>query len=210
FARALQTEYEEECGVTFGKVPLTALARLSRVVDGHEEPIGHAAAETLRAALVAQEMLDADGRIQPAFDPKRPDFTLELPAAQCDLMPAVVDLLASYQIERHIRKERDEGVNRLKKEVVLSPEFQALWERIKPRTTYRVEFETEVLVQRAVAAIKRMERIETPRVRVIAGQLGVEKGGITATAMSVAEEPVAYGSRPVPDLLAYLQNETEL
>jgi type III restriction enzyme len=36
FARALQTEYEDECGVTFGKVPLTALARLSRVVDGHE------------------------------------------------------------------------------------------------------------------------------------------------------------------------------
>jgi len=121
-----------------------------------------------------------------------------------------VDLLASYQIERHIRKERDEGVNRLKKEVVLSPEFQALWDRIKPRTTYRVEFETEVLVQRAVAAIKHMERIEPPRVRVIAGQLGVGRGGVTAAAVSVAEDPIAYENRPVPDLLAYLQNETEL
>ena len=155
-------------------------------------------------------MLDAEGRIQPAFDPQRPDFTLELPEAQRDLVPAVVDLLASYQIERHIRKERDEGVNRLKKEVVLSPEFQALWDRIKPRTTYRVEFETEVLVQRAVAAIKHMERIEPPRVRVIAGQLGVGRGGVTAAAVSVAEDPIAYENRPVPDLLAYLQNETEL
>ena len=36
FARALQTEYEEDCGVTFGKVPLTALAKLVRVVDGVE------------------------------------------------------------------------------------------------------------------------------------------------------------------------------
>jgi type III restriction enzyme len=210
FARALQTEYEEECGVPFGKVPLTALARLSRVVDGHEQPIGRAAAAALYTALVEQKMLDADGRIQPAFDPKRTDFTLALPAAQRDLVPAVVDLLASYQIERHIRKERDEGVNHLKKEVVLSPEFQTLWERIKPRTTYRVEFETEVLVQRAVAAIKRMEQIETPRVRVIAGQLGVGRGGVTAAAVSVAEDPIAYGGRPVPDLLAYLQNETEL
>jgi len=125
-------------------------------------------------------------------------------------VPAVVDLLSSYQIERHIRKERDEGVNHLKKEVTLSPEFQALWERIKPRTTYRVEFETEILVQRAVDAIKRMERIETPRVRVIAGQLGVGRGGVTAAAVSVAEDPMAYGDRLVPDLLAYLQNETEL
>ena len=122
-------------------------------------------------------------------------------------MPAVVDLLSSYQIERHIRKERDEGVNRLKKEVTLSPEFQALWDRIKPRTTYRVEFATDVLVQRAVEAIKRMERIETPRVRVIAGQLGVGRGGVTANAVRVAEDPMAYGNRPVPDLLAYLQNE---
>ena len=69
FARALQTEYEEDCGVTFGKVPLTALAKLTRVVDGEEQPIGREAAETIRAALVEQKMLDADGRIQPAFDP---------------------------------------------------------------------------------------------------------------------------------------------
>ena len=45
FARALQTEYEEDCGVTFGKVPLTALAKLTRVVDGKEQPIGREAAE---------------------------------------------------------------------------------------------------------------------------------------------------------------------
>ena len=69
FARALQTEYEDECGVTFGKVPITAFAKLARVVDGGEQPIGRAAAEELRAALVEQELLDADGRIQPAFDP---------------------------------------------------------------------------------------------------------------------------------------------
>ena len=40
FARALQIEYEEDCGVTFGKVPITALAKLTRVVDGEERPIG--------------------------------------------------------------------------------------------------------------------------------------------------------------------------
>ncbi len=71
FARALQTEYEEDCGVTFGKVPLTAIARLTRVVDGEEQPIGREAAERIREALVQQKMLDADGRIQPAFDPKK-------------------------------------------------------------------------------------------------------------------------------------------
>lgn len=210
FARALQTEYEEDCGVTFGKVPITALAKIVQVVEGEEKPIGRETAEIIKKALVDQKMLDTEGRIQPAFDPKRKDFRIDLPEPQKELVPAVVDLLASYQIERHIRKDKDEGPNRLKKEVTLSPEFTALWDRIKPKTTYRVEFETDVLVQRAVDGIKRMERIEPPKIRVTAGQLEVRRGGVVTQAMSVAEEQVAFNQRPIPDVLAYLQNETEL
>lgn len=210
FARALQTEYEEDCGVTFGKVPLTAIAKLTRVVGESEQPIGREAAELIRAALENQNLLDNESRIQPAFDPKRKDFKLELPEEYKELAPAVIDLLSAYQIERHIRRERDDGPNRLKKEIVLSPEFRELWERIKPKTTYRVEFDTGVLVQRAVEELKRMERIEAPHIRVSAGQVEVKKGGVSATAVGIAEEKVKYGNLPVPDLLAYLQNETEL
>jgi type III restriction enzyme len=210
FARALQTEYEEDCGVTFGKVPLTALAKLVRVVEGMEKPIGLENAEAIKTALVSQKMLDIEGRIQPAFDPKRTDFKLELPEAQRDLTSAVIDLLAAYQIERHIRKDKDEGPNRLRKEMHLSPEFKALWDRIKPRTTYRVEFETDKLVDRSVDALKRMDKIEVPTIHVITGQIDVKKAGVTATAVGVAEERVSYSSIQLPDILAYLQNETEL
>ncbi len=85
-----------------------------------------------------------------------------------------------------------------------------LWDRIKPKTTYRVEFETDTLVVRAVDAIKRMEKIEAPKIHVAAGQVQVAKGGVITTAMSVAEEQPVYLVRALPDILAYLQNETEL
>jgi type III restriction enzyme len=210
FARALQTEYEDDCGVTFGKVPITAIAKLTRVVDGEPQPIGRESAETIKASLVAQKMIDTDGRLQPAFDPKKLDFKIDLPPALQDLAPAVVDLLASYQIERHIRQEKNEGTNRLKKEVTLSPDFIALWDRIKPRTTYRVEFETDELVRRTVTAIKKMEKIEAAKIRLTTGQVNVVRGGVTTAAVSAAEEKVSNKNRPVPDILAYLQNETEL
>jgi type III restriction enzyme len=210
FAKKLQTEYEDDCGVTFGKIPFTALVKLTHIVDGVEQPIGPMAAEVIRTSLVAQKMLDVEGRIQPAFDPRRKDFRLDLPEAQRDLTPTVIDLLSSYQIERHIRRERDDGLNRLRKEVTLSPEFVALWNRIKPRTTYRVEFETAKLVERAVDAIKQMETIDAPTIHIAAGQVQVVKGGVVTTAMSVAEEQPVYGARALPDILAYLQNETEL
>jgi type III restriction enzyme len=206
FARALQTEYEEDCGVTFGKVPITALARITRAVDGEEVPIGKDAAEVIRGALVTQKMLEADGRLGAAFDPKRKDFKLALPPAYSDLEPSVVDLLAAYQIERHIRKDTDEKPSRLKKEVTLSADFEALWNRIKPKTSYRVEFETETLAVRAVAAIKKMEKVEPPKIKVMAGRVEVRKGGVAAE----AGEQAANVRHGVPDVLAYLQNETEL
>ena len=210
FARALQSEYEEDCGVTFGKVPITAIAKLVRVIDEVEQPIGREQADVIKAALVQQKMLDTEGRLLPAFDPKKPDFKIELPIQLQELTPAVVDLLASYQIERHIRQDKDEKTNRLKKEVLISPDFQALWNRIKPKTQYRVEFETDELVRRAVAAIKKMDKIEAARIRVTAGKVGVVRGGVTTTAISAAEEQVTHHNRPSPDILAYLQNETEL
>ncbi|MBN1440210.1 MAG: DEAD/DEAH box helicase family protein [Anaerolineales bacterium] len=210
FARGLQTEYEEECGVTFGKIPLTAFAKLTRAADGVEQPIGRIAAEEIQLALVEQKVINPEGYIQPVFDPRRADFHLELPPAHQELAPAVVDLLAAYQLERHIRREKDERTNHLRKEIQLTPEFQELWNRIKPRTTFRVEFSTDELVRRAVDAIKQMEKIEIPIVRVTAGKVDVSKGGVAATALSVAEERPEFGSHPIPDILAYLQNETEL
>jgi type III restriction enzyme len=210
FARALQTEYEEDCGVTFGKVPLAALTRITRAVDGREVPIGKDAAEAIRAALVKQKMLEADGRLGVAFDPRKKDFKLDLPQEYSDLQPAVIDLLTAYQIERLIRKDTDEKPNKLKKQVTVSPDFEALWNRIKPKTVYRVEFETDALVGHAVAAIKRMEKIEPPKIRVTAGRVEVRKGGVAAAAVSAADEMATDLRHAVPDILAYLQNETEL
>ena len=209
YARGLQSEYEQE-GVSFGKVPLIALSKLTQVVDDEELPIGHEAAQDIRASLIEQKFLDEDNRIQPTFEPRRANFKLTFPEKLSHLEPAVVDLLSSYLIEHHIRREKQEGTNHFKKAVAASPEFIELWNRIKPKTTYRVEFDTTELVIKAVSAIKNMPRIEAPKIRISAGQVDVKKGGVTSTALNVAEDKVDYRVRPIPDILAYLQEQTEL
>ncbi|MDP1547104.1 MAG: DEAD/DEAH box helicase family protein [Anaerolineales bacterium] len=209
FARGLQSEYEKE-GISFGKVPLVALSKLTRIEGEEEKPIGREAAEQIRAALIEQNLLDENNRILPDFEPARPGFKLNLPDNLSALAPAVTDLLSSYILERHIRREKNEGTNKFKKAVEASPEFLELWNRIKPKTTYRVEFKTDDLVASAVRTIKAMPRIEAPKVVIRAGQVQVKKGGVAATAQSVSQDTVEYGSRPVPDILAYLQEQTEL
>ena len=210
FARSLQTEYEEDCGVTFGKVPITAFAKLLTIVNGEERPVGKEAAEAIKASLVEQKFIDKDGKIQSSFDPKKTGFTLTLPKELSELVPSVIDLLSQHQIEKHIRREKDERVNRFKKEVSLSPEFKALWDQIKPRTTYRVEFKTDDLVTKAVEAIDKMPKIEAPKIHVNTGLVKTQKGGVTTQAVSSAIESPVSSTKAIPDILAYLQNETEL
>jgi type III restriction enzyme len=209
FARGLQSEYERE-GISFGKVSLVALSKLTQVMDEVEKPIGREAAQDIRQSLIEQKYLDEENRIQPTFEPRRPDFKITLPDKYASLAPAVVDLLSSYLIERHIHREKQEGTNHFKKAVEASPEFVELWNRIKPCTTYRVEFRTDELVARAANTIRNMPRIEVPKIRVTAGRVEVKKGGVEASATSVAEEKVDYHTLSIPDILAYLQEQTEL
>jgi type III restriction enzyme len=208
FARKLQTEYEEDCGVTFGKVPIQAFVKMAQVVDGKEQPLGKEAAGEIWNSLIANGILAADGKIQPKFDPKKDGFTLNLPEPHKVLENQIVDVLSNYQIERHIRDNRKEGLNKIKKAVQLSPEFEELWERIKPRTTYQVEFTTDDLVHRAVQALRKMQKVEAAKVSFTTAELAITNAGVEAHAVAAKTETVQYRGS-LPDILAYLQNETE-
>lgn len=178
-------------------------------MEDEEQAVGRDGAKEIWEALLRGGFISEDGKIQATFDPLKPDLTLDLPDAHKDVEHAVIELLSSYQIERHVRRARDEGPNRLRKEVALTPEFQELWARIKPRTTYRVEFETDELIHSASHAIRNMEHIEPARLHLASGMLYVDKAGVQAHGLSALRETVEYHG-PLPDLLAYLQSETEL
>lgn len=79
--------------------PLHGLRQATRLVGGVEHKIGRDMAEAIRTSLIEQKLLDAKGRVRPAFDPKRKNFKLDLPDVYHDLIPAMVDLLAAYRIE---------------------------------------------------------------------------------------------------------------
>ena len=213
FADALQKEYERDCGVTFGKIPMTALSRLS-VVDGDvESPIGRDKAEILKAALVEQGILDQEGKILAAFDPKRQGFRLVVPSAlesEGITSADVVDLLSKYRMERHVQKDKDERPNPFNKQVLLNPDFKILWDQIKPRTRYRIGFSTDELVMTAAKAIKAMPAIKKPVVHVDEAALPVGGGGVGTRMIGSSTMDARATVTAIPDIIAYLQEATGL
>jgi type III restriction enzyme len=209
FARSLQTEYEEDCGVTFGKVPKFAFTKLVTLDGEVEKPVGREESEKIWQGLIERGFLDSSGKILPKFNPQTPDFDLGLPAGESELKADIIEILQSYQMDRHVKRDEEGKKLRFKKEVTLDPEFQELWNRIKPKTTFSVEYSTDELVKRAVKAIKEMEVIPPARIRWSESRVDVEKAGVTGTTIREGEVVVNYEG-PLPDVVAYLQNETEL
>jgi type III restriction enzyme len=209
FAKSLQSEYEEDCGVTFGKVPMLAFVKLERLDGEKTLALGRKGSEEIWKALQDKGLIDSTGRIQKTFNPKAKDLDLPLPEAYKELKAEVVDILSSYQLERHIKRDEPGKKLAFKKAVSLDQDFQELWSKIKPRTTYAVEYKTEILVQNAVNAIRKMEKIEPVRLSYRETGIEVERKGISATVLR--EGSLSQDFRGVlPDILAYLQGETEL
>jgi type III restriction enzyme len=211
FARTLQTEFEEDFGIRFGKVEKIAFAKLlRRAEDGTETEIGQDESGQIWNALVSGGYLNAAGDILDKYDPKNPHFELKVPAGYEDLRAAIADEINRKIFKHRIVNARDRRELKFRKEVHLSEDFQKLWEKIKHRTRYRVTFNTSDLIDRALARIKPIEPIKAPRVATTVVEVDISDAGVSADRQIATRVRVVEPVKVLPDILAFLQKETEL
>jgi type III restriction enzyme len=97
----------------------------------------------------------------------------------------------------------------LNKAVYLSPEFQALWDRIKYKTTFRVDFDTNALIEKCAEEIKVNLQVGKARFTYRKAKTEIDRWRAYTEG---SETTSVYESRAfdLPDLITYLQNETNL
>jgi len=213
FARALQTEYEDDTGQRFGVVPKEAFARIALPGEPGEEPagpIGQAVSRDLWKHLCANGYLDSDGVVQPKFAPTTAGFSLAVPEEMEPIRAEITDAISRFVFANRIVDARKRHPVRFRKQVMLGSDFKALWDRISKRTKYRISLSTDELVGVAAGAIAKAEPIEPPKVRVQVVELEHSIAGIAA---DKHVDQHAYDTAAplfLPDILADLQNETDL
>ena len=212
FARSLQNEFEEDFGIKFGKVDKIAFAKLVREAeDGKDKPLGQDVSARIWDELVANGYLNANGDIQNKFDPKNPHFSLTIADEFSDLKPEIIDEINRKLFKNRIANARDRRELKFRKEVQLSEEFTALWDKIKHRTRYRVSFQTPDLIDRAVKRIKlNIEPIRAPRIATTVVEVDITDAGVSADRQIATRVRDAEQIQFLPDILAFLQRETEL
>lgn len=81
--------------------------------------------------------------------------------------------------------------------------------KIKYKTTYNVKYETADLIKVCANAIRIMSKIEAVKVVYREDSVSVEVKGVTTTNIRNQDVNIEY-TGSLPDMLAYLQKQTEL
>jgi len=113
--------------------------------------------------------------------------------------------------KERIKNRRKRQTIQLKKGWNADPEFLALWERIKHRTRYRVEFDTDDLVARSKQLLAASPAVVEPKLRVSKAQVEMSREGLDTVLVRTGEAEMARDEGPlVPDLIGHLQRGLEL
>jgi type III restriction enzyme len=213
FAEALQTEIESETGIRFGIVGVEKLAAIP-TVDGHGQtvPLGVDRAKVLLAYLEEEGLVAANGKVEDGLRSALKSGTLNLPnefEAERNEIEALLTKLAG---KLEIRDAGDKRRVHVREKILDSDEFRALWDRVNQKTTYRVTFDENKLIETCGKALAEGPPVARPRLEKRVAGIGIGSGGV-----EVEEKPDSVSSRSIelgdidwPDLLGLLQENTQL
>ena len=211
FAENLQKEIEAETGIRFGVVEPHQFAAVSvTTADGTAEPLGLEASEALWEHLKAKGYIDAKGRVQDTLRTVLKEGTLALPETVCGQSRQIGEILRKLAGRLKVKNADERRQVRPRQAILQSPDFKALWDRIKHKTTYRVQFDNERLVESCIRALREAPPIPKTRLQWRKADIAIGKAGIEATERDGAQTIVLESDVELPDLLTALQDRTHL
>lgn len=108
-----------------------------------------------------------------------------------------------------IKNRQERATVKYRKGFELDERFREIWDRIKHRTTYKVDYDTSELIKAASKTLSQMPAIKKAIIKTTKTALGFDEAGI------VSDIKASYASTldaifNIPDVLFYIQERTEL
>ena len=211
FAETLQKEYEKDEGIRFGIVENHSFANLPvKQPDGTIKYLGQAASEAIFNHFKDKGYIDTSGKVQDALKTAVKNNRLDVPVEYEDIKPAITALAKKVCGSLNIKNNRDKKKIELNKQVYLDPEFKELWDRIKYKTTYSVDFDSEKLIEGCCREIQQSLSVSSAKLIYTKAALDISAGGVVTEESDRYAVSVETLKENIPDIIAYLQNETNL
>jgi len=210
FVEKLQKELEEDTGMKFGIIEKHIFSKIIEEKEGQFEAIGYEKSEYIYNDLEINGYIDKKGKVKDKFfeDIENDDFKISEHLKE--YKDEVIEIIKeNTTIKDRISNARDKAKIKLNKRIYLNSDFKVLWDKIKYKTTYSVEYKTIDLIKKSLKEIEKMDLIEKVVLRSKKAEVKIEEKGLSTkeTKDQLSHSKKVY---ELPDILTYLQNETNL
>ena len=211
----LQKEIETDTGIKFGILESHSFNDVVLSINDEEvNYLGQEKSEQLFDYLILKGYIDSRGKVQDLLRIAIKEDSVELPEEFTEnkhIESQIVSNLKAAAGKLQIKNKDDKKKVRINKRVLNSPEFKALWDRVKYKTIFSVDFDSDNLIKECIRALDDRLKINRGKLQYTKVKLKMDIGGLQAQ-----EEPITYSENinnevsVLPDIVGYLQNETQL
>lgn len=114
------------------------------------------------------------------------------------------------EFKGRIKNKRERTAIKYRKGFEADPKFLEIWENLKKKTTYRVDYKTDELITFAAKAVKDLPEIKAPSIRSTKVNISMTDEGVETMYAGDKVESYDSYSWKIPDVLGYIQSKTEL
>ena len=90
------------------------------------------------------------------------------------------------------------------------PKFLQIWEKIKFKTKYSVDYDTQKLIEIAADSVNKMDETKKPAISSTKKKVLITEEGVGGQLLSSSINEEKGNSFDIPDMLGYIQSKTEL
>ncbi|HCE43481.1 MAG TPA: type III restriction endonuclease [Lentisphaeria bacterium] len=212
FAKGLQSDIEAAIdpngGFKFGRVPQIAFTLLLNTKG--TDYLTQGESKEIWDSIAKQGFIDQFGDFTDKFLPDTPGFKLALPRGYKGLEEVVLNRMRKFLPRDFVKDARKRQKVSYNKRIELNADFKILWDKISQKTRYSVEFKTDKLIELASNKIQNMAEIKPVQIEITKRSLEIKESGIEGGLITSTGTHIASNEQPLPDILAFLQRETEL
>ena len=176
-----------------------------------EKTFTHEQASEIMEELKEMKVISKEGKIKDTMKAQLKAGKLDLSERYSKAAQrAIIQALEKADNRPVIRDANKEVTVKLKKQAILSPEFRELWDKIKQKTTYRVNIDTETLIKNCVKELSEMPVIPKARLVSSTAEIELENAGVSSTEMHRRSLDIAGSYEVLPDIVRLISDETLL
>ncbi|MCL2286825.1 MAG: DEAD/DEAH box helicase family protein [Firmicutes bacterium] len=176
-----------------------------------EKTIDYDDAAAIMTELQEKKLITKDGRMTDPMKRQLAEGTLDLSARHsASKQKVIVQLAQQANTKLPVRNGNNEVTVRLKKQVMLSPLFTEIWDRIKQKTTYRVEIDSETLMANCIKELRNMPPIPKARLVSQTADINIQDAGVTHIERGLRTIELGSGYDILPDIVRVITSETLL